>query len=485
MKQRIVLLISLVGIGVSLPAQSFEERFRSFRQEAQNNYASFRDKANQQYADFMRAAWEYYKAAPAVPIPQEEPVPPVIYNEEQQEKEEQVVIEDVVTPPTPQPQPEPQPLPIEPVPPISPVQPHTCQFKYFNTPCTVRIPKQLMQLEMASNDAFAQGWEVLSNGEYDATLSDCLQLRTQLSLCDWAYLLMLYEFSTAIYKAPTNEAILLCAWLYTQSGYQMRLAQDKEQLHLLFASSHAIYGQPYFQLDGYNYYSLLSASDSIQICTAAFENEQTLSLYLPDYPHLQANLSSTRTLQSSEFKDMFVTVQTNRNLIEFYNTYPSSEIHNNPLTRWAMYANTPLSTEVEQNIYPLLYQKIQGLTYRIAVEKLLNFVQTAFVYEYDDKVWGDDRAFFAEETLFYPYADCEDRSILFSRLVRDLLGLPVVLVYYPGHLATAVAFPEPEQGDYILIDGKRFTICDPTYIGAPVGATMPNMNNQAAKAILL
>lgn len=28
-----------------------------------------------------------------------------------------------------------------------------------------------------------------------------------------------------------------------------------------------------------------------------------------------------------------------------------------------------------------------------AVSRLLNFVQTAFVYEYDDKVWGCDRAF--------------------------------------------------------------------------------------------
>jgi hypothetical protein len=113
-------------------------------------------------------------------------------------------------------------------------------------------------------------------------------------------------------------------------------------------------------------------------------------------------------------------------------------------------------------IYPALRQQIQGLSTRAAVEQILNFVQTAFVYEYDDKVWGGDRAFFPEETLFYPYADCEDRSILFSRIVRDLLNLPVVLIYYPGHLATAVAFPGVEQGDYISLNGKRFTICDPT-----------------------
>ena len=28
---------------------------------------------------------------------------------------------------------------------------------------------------------------------------------------------------------------------------------------------------------------------------------------------------------------------------------------------------------------------------------------------------------------YYPYSDCEDRSILFARLVKDLLGLDVVM----------------------------------------------------------
>ena len=96
---------------------------------------------------------------------------------------------------------------------------------------------------------------------------------------------------------------------------------------------------------------------------------------------------------------------------------------------------------------------MDGKSYPEAADILLDFVQSAFVYEYDDKVWGDDRAFFAEESLFYPYCDCEDRSILFSRLVRNLLGLDVILVYYPSHFATAVKFEEPVKGDYILKEG--------------------------------
>ena len=120
-----------------------------------------------------------------------------------------------------------------------------------------------------------------------------------------------------------------------------------------------------------------------------------------------------------------------------------------------------------------------------AVERLLNWVQTAFVYEYDNVVWGDDRAFFPDETLYYPYCDCEDRSILFTRLVRDLLGLKCILIYYPGHLASAVCFTDHVSGDYILVNGDKYIVCDPTYIGASVGYTMPDMDNASAKVIVL
>lgn len=119
------------------------------------------------------------------------------------------------------------------------------------------------------------------------------------------------------------------------------------------------------------------------------------------------------------------------------------------------------------------------------VDILCHWDQTGLVYEYDDKVWGHDRAFFADETLFYPYCDCEDRSIMLTRIVRDLLGLKCALVYYPGHLATAIALGENIKGDYIRIEGIKYIVYDPTYIGAPIGMTMPDMDNKSAKVIVL
>ena len=58
-------------------------------------------------------------------------------------------------------------------------------------------------------------------------------------------------------------------------------------------------------------------------------------------------------------------------------------------------------------------------------------------------------------------------------------------MHYPGHLATAIHFDDDVPGDYISYEGEKFTVCDPTYIGARVGRTMPDMDNAEAEIILL
>lgn len=172
-------------------------------------------------------------------------------------------------------------------------------------------------------------------------------------------------------------------------------------------------------------------------------------------------------------------------MIDFFNTYPQACFKGNQTTRWAAYANTPMEKSIKDMLYPPLKKTISSMNERDAVGILLNWVQTAFEYGYDDKIWGGDRAFFAQETLYYPYCDCEDRAILFSRLIRDLVGLDVVLLYYPGHLAAAVAFNDNVNGDYLIYKNRKYVVCDPTYINAGVGCTMPGMNNQEAQIIAL
>lgn len=462
----------------------FRKAYEDFQKQAKTNYEDFRSKANRQYAEFVKDVWKQYKVMPAIPKPKDEDKPPVVIKDEERHKpkiDKPLPIKNTVTPPTP----EPQPVPVAPIrEQPNPVEKHVT-FVVYGTEMKVRFnDDQRFTLADCSERTIADAWQLLSEKGYNNTIRDCLELRINRHLSDWAYLNMLDKMAEAC-LGKGNAATLLMAFVYCQSGYQMRLAETGGKLLMLFGTKHSICGKNYFEIDGINMYPFHGDADKIRVCSASFPQEKPLSLLITKEQIFAVDKSAERALTSKRYTDMQVKVCVNKNLIAFYNDYPTSILDFNFMTRWAMYANTPLEKTVKNSLYPALKEKVKGKSQLEAIERLLNWVQTAFVYEKDDKVWGGDRAFFAEESLFYPYCDCEDRSILLSRLVRDLLGLKTILVYYPGHLAMAVCFTENVKGDYIMLKGQKYVICDPTYINASVGETMPNMDNSKATVILL
>lgn len=478
MKVSIIVVLSFVHNFVH--AQDFRDIYERFQQQSKQEYSSFRDECNKKYAQFLREAWNWYEGNAPLPLPKERtPIPPRPYKEDNQKP---TVTEPVNVNPIDD---VPQPKPIEPIYEKPSPQGDYFSVDFFGAPCRVRLPQMArLKVNDCSPNAIADAWEALCTDEMDNAIRDCLETRVVYDLCDWAYLLFLHELCERFCQ-NANGATLLMAFLYCQSGYQMRLAVDGGKLVMLYGSRHIIYDKGYYTIDGTNFYPLEEPSNTIQICNGAFENEKPMSLFINAEQKLGTSLSDKRTIKSGRYTDVVATSQVPKSLIDFYNTYPTSELDENPLTRWAMYANVPLAKVTQDVLYPALKKAIDGCSEDVAANKLLNWVQTGFVYEYDDKVWGCDRAFFAEETLYYPYCDCEDRSILFSRLVRDLLHLDVALVYYPGHLATAVCFNNDIDGDAMIINGRKFIVCDPTYIGAPIGAQMPNLDHSKAQAIML
>lgn len=479
--KRIVLIGSLLCYCCIVSAQSFEEQYRAFQQAAKQEYMDFRAAANENYARFLQAAWEYYRIAPAIPRPKEEPVPPVVYEEPVVQPESQPLPYDEVAP---APQPTPQPQPVTPV--IENTDPSTrTTITIYGTAMTFRIPaSSSIRLTDVSGEQLSKAWNNLSGTEYDNLLYDCLSARSEYQLCDWAYLNMLQLVSETACGAHTNEAVLLQAFLYANSGYQMRLATSQEgKLYMLVGSKYILYERDYFDIDGTTFYPLQDISGGLNICSGSFSKEQAFSLQITKEQHFANAPTDVITRKATSGLTARFTV--NRNLIDFYNHYPSGQCGEDFGTRWEVYADTPLAESIKQQLYPALLTGIRGVPEAQAVDKLLNWVQTAFEYEFDEKVWGQDRAFFSAESLFYPYCDCEDRVILFSRIIRDLLHLDVVLLYYPGHLATAVCFNQDVRGDYLMLHGKKYIVCDPTYIGASIGATMPGMDNQTAKVIVL
>ena len=486
---RMKLHIVIVALGlfssmaVRAQVDEFRKKYEEFKQKSRQEYNEFRDEANRQYAEFMLTAWKQYKTLPVIPKPKDEDVKPVVISEGDKEKNIEsnpIEIEEIVKPPVP----EPQPVPVAPIR-EEPEIDKKYVFTFYGVSCSVRMNDNAkFSMPDYNVEQMSATWKKLSDGTCNNTIRDCLEHRIRLQLSDWAYINFLEILSENIY-GKSNEAVFLMSYIYCQSGYMMRLGVSDNKLYMLYASTHAIYNMPYFQIDGVNYYPYKCNEKTMHICDVSFPEERPLSLMISSNQNFGYSATKSRTLNSERYKDLSVEVSVNKNLIDFYNTYPSSEVDDNFMTRWAMYANTPMEKEVVETLYPKLRQYISGLSEKEAVERILNWVQTAFVYGYDDKVWGQDRAFFAEESLYYPFCDCEDRSILFTRLVRDLLNLDCILIYYPGHLASAVSFSDKVDGDYIMLDNKRFIVCDATYIGAPVGMTMPGMDNKKANVILL
>lgn len=488
MKRVLMILGMVICIAVQGYAQSNKRQnaFDKWRQSIHKDFDNFREKIMADYADFVRNPWKAFEESAPVPAPRDDKVPPVVVPVDTVPtpiEDKPVVIEEVITPVVDE---DPQPQPVAPVEEVPVVDVKYLDFVFFGTPARVRFDKDhRVRMRGVTPDNIADALIAMSTEEYDNLIVDCLVLRSKHKLSDWAYLQMLKAMSEAACGKGTNEAELLMAYVYIQSGYKMRLAQDGTNLYMLYSSKHQIFNQGSYEVDGDRYYCMKDMPDRLYICGAIFPKEQSLSLYITNAIELSQRSSDTRTIASERYPNVRADVCVNRNLIDFYDTYPTSVLGEDVCTRWAMYANTPIQKEVEAMLYPQLRAAINGKNQLEAVNILLNWVQTGFVYEYDDTVWGHDRAFFAEESLFYPYCDCEDRSILFTRLVRDLVGLDCILVFYPGHLASAVCFTEDVRGDYIQLGSKRFVISDPTYIGANVGMTMPRMDNASAKVILL
>ena len=401
----------------------------------------------------------------------------------QQEKQskpiEAVVVPVVLTVP-------PQPKPVNPIV-ENKVSMATSDFDFYGTPMKVRWGNaEKFKLNGTSKKDISDAFLELTDKGYTNLVHDCLELRKEYKLCDWAYYKMLQNIAEKACGKGTNEAIFLQGVLLNQSGYQIRFAlEDNTKLHIMSRMDGFPYDRGYLTADGKLFFLMDGCkAKNLTVCDAAYPGEQMMSLGIAEQPEFKKNLSDKRTV-ISRFVNVSADMQMNKNLMDFYTDYPTSYDGKDMMTRWAYYANTPVTAEVKDKVYPQLKQQIGNAPKLMAANMLLNWVQMGLTYAYDEKVWGHDRAFFAEESLFYPFCDCEDRSILFSHLIRDLLDLDVVLVYYPGHLYTAVCFNEDVTGDYIMVNGRKFTVADPTYYNANVGKTMSKMDNSKAKVILL
>ncbi len=473
----------LVSFGVYAQSSDFEKykakanaKFAEYKAESQKKFSEHRAKMNAQYADFMSKNWEKFNAfagdkAPELP----EPPKPVVKSEPTPVPTKSLSISSI-TELEEFDMPEPS-TPLDEAPAEMPLD---YLFSFHNTPCKVHL-NAAMKYSLASADeaSSAQMWQFMSDNNYDYVADDCLDIRQQLSLNDWGYIQLVKQLSNRFYRKDSNESAMMQHYILTQSGYKSRIMRNGDNLVLGIAFANQLYNLSYILIDNAKFYIFNphgKASGGYYVFDNKFEGEKAASVQIKKEPIFFYEPVASKSFASKRYPQISAQVRPNKNLIEFYNSYP-------PTSNWNYYAEASLSNKVKRSLYPMLKKQIKGKTQEEAANMLINFVQTAFEYATDDEQFGYERPLFGDEIFYYPYSDCEDRSILYSILVRDLLGLDVVLLYFPGHLATAVKFTEDISGYYLTIDNEKYLICDPTYIGAPIGDCMPDFQNVSAEII--
>ena len=328
-----------------------------------------------------------------------------------------------------------------------------------------------------NENAIADAYEALCNSDYKPLLADCAQIRKDLRLNDWGVFTLVRQVADT-YCGTANESIVMQQFLLNEMGYRARMARKatEDKMMLFVATDCSIYAHPYITLNGQNYYNLSGNNEQCQFYMCQKDSpkaKNSVGMQLKEAPLFPGTVvSSTHQAKGSAAR---VTVDVPKALMDFYKDYPQCD--------YSVYFNAPVNAAMENRILSSLAPLVQGRNEADAANILINFVQTAFQYQTDGQQFGYEKPFFVEELFYYPYSDCEDRAMLFSYLVRKLLGLDVVLLDYPEHIATAVRFNGNVSGDYLMVNGRKYIVCDPTYIGASIGMTMPRYKTVSAKVL--
>ena len=356
------------------------------------------------------------------------------------------------------------------------------ELDYFGSNFTIPMDRTMeIRISIVSESSIASFWREMSRSKYSDSLEGLEKSKDEYGLNDWGYAVQVHRFAESLYRGGGWNSELMTWFLLTKSGISARVAYRGNDIYLMIPSLNTLYyGHPFFTIDNTNYYIISFEEDlgvipSLYTYQGDYPGVGKMEMSLDKLPELNENSGRRRMSFTYRDKNYTFDLEYEKQVVDFLERYP----HTDNFIYFEGGISNIFSNSVEKAFLPIL----QGKSEADAVNIILRFVQTAFEYQTDDVQFGREKWLFPDETIYYPYADCEDRSILFAWMVKTLTGLDVVGLDWPGHIATAVAFNDNIPGDYMIINGSRYTICDPTYINADIGMMMDNYRGVGVRII--
>ena len=195
-----------------------------FNQNRVNNFNDYRQKLNAEYIRMTREKWRDFNPYEGLKQPDDDvkPVAPIQMSDDDafRNKQDRIIKIDGVVKPLRN---NGRPQPIAPVQETPENNPQYLAFNYLGTSLQVRKPQNgRFNLSGVSGNAIADAWEQLCDPRFNNMLIDCIKLRSNLKLCDWAYLMMLWV--TAIVERIQTK--LLCLWLFFTANLDIKCVWD-------------------------------------------------------------------------------------------------------------------------------------------------------------------------------------------------------------------------------------------------------------------
>lgn len=358
----------------------------------------------------------------------------------------------------------------------------TVHFDFYGVGQIVSIPKEYgtFHPKGISEQDVDQFWQLLASHNFSRIISDCNKYKVALGFNDWAILKWAQDLAKAIFPDNINsEQEIFTVFLLNQIGLQVRVSRVNEQLVTLFASMQNVYAKKYIVIDTAPYYlaeDIPSASKIYTYRSGYNKSARPLDLRISKPLRLSDGFSDVKLAKHSSVWECDMELSISSSLIRFYNDYPQLDAK--------VYA-TAVPSDSFLNVFANIFQRASSRDNVSIINQLLSFLHLDFKYMVDQEQFGIEKPFFCEENFIYPYNDCEDRSILLSSLIRNLLGLRVVLLDYDDHMAIAVNLSENIKGDYLVVNNEKYYVCDPTYIGATVGMSIPKYKIKPAKVYII
>ncbi len=346
---------------------------------------------------------------------------------------------------------------------------------FYGNETKLSYPSDIPQIGRISAENITSYFDQASNSPSVIRLvSELAALKKKMKLNDWGYYRLAENSVKKIESNPTSKTLLVWVILL-KSGYNVKTGFSTNSIFLMFPYREEIFNSYYLTIDEEIYYiPEAKKADEISQLTvhkADYPGSRIPSLTFDQLP----DLGIENTIREFTFRGTKLVVGQNARLINYYSDYPLCEMK--------VYFSTPLSEELLNSLDNYFTPLFLGMTNKQKVATLLEFIQRAFPYQTDKEQFGKEKYFFPDELFFYPFSDCEDRSVLFTCLVRHYTNLKCVGLDYPGHVNSAVCFQEESRGDYIMVNGLKFIVCDPTYINAPIGYLPDEFNGLTPKII--